>query len=76
MSGASPAISFEKGKRATAFCLNQGAFATVDAKVLAYGQRLTVGGVTCTSRRTGVTCIDQQTGHGFTAAREAFSPVG
>jgi hypothetical protein len=75
MSDASPAISFQKGKRATAYCLNQGVFAA-DTKVLAYGQRITVGGVTCTSRRTGVTCIDQQTGHGFTAAREAFTPVG
>lgn len=75
MSAATPAISFEKGKRATAYCLNQGVF-SAGTKVLAYGQRLTVNGVTCTSRRTGVTCIDQQTGHGFTAAREAFTPVG
>jgi hypothetical protein len=73
---ASSAISFEKGERATAYCLNQGAFTSVDTKVLAYGQRITVGGVTCTSRPTGVTCIDQQTGHGFTAAREGFTPVG
>ena len=76
MSSAVPAISFQGGERATAYCINQGAFVGGDSKVLPYGQRLTVGGVTCTSRRTGVTCIDQKTGHGFTAAREGFTPFG
>jgi uncharacterized protein DUF6636 len=40
------------------------------AKVLAYGHRVRVGVFTCTSRRTGLTCRNSRTGHGFFVSRE------
>ncbi len=39
-----------------------------DAPVLAYGQSVSVGGITCTSAETGMTCQNGQ-GHGFTIRR-------
>lgn len=36
--------------------------------VLGYGQSVSGGGVTCTSERTGMTCVNRQ-GHGFTVAK-------
>lgn len=38
------------------------------AFVLEYGQSITMGRVTCTSARTGMTCTNPE-GHGFTVAR-------
>ncbi len=72
----SPMISFTKGSAATADCSSQGIFGADQAKVLQYGQRITVGGVACTSRQSGVTCVETATGRGFKAAREGFAPVG
>jgi len=40
------------------------------AKVLAYGRSLRLGPYTCTSRRTGLTCRNRTTRHGFTISRE------
>jgi hypothetical protein len=40
------------------------------AMVLPYGGSITGGGVTCTSERTGMTCVNSQ-GHGFSVARAA-----
>jgi hypothetical protein len=39
------------------------------AKVLRYGRRLRVGNFTCTSRRTGLTCRNRHSNHGFTVSR-------
>jgi hypothetical protein len=38
------------------------------AVVLDYGKSLSLGGVTCTSASTGMTCTNRQ-GHGFTVAK-------
>lgn len=38
-------------------------------EVLPYGQSKTVGGYTCDSENTGVTCRDEATGKGFTVAK-------
>lgn len=40
-----------------------------DVEVLPYGESKTVGGFTCDSADTGVTCRDDATGKGFTVAR-------
>jgi hypothetical protein len=39
---------------------------------LAYGRSRSVGRFTCTSRTTGMTCINRHTGHGFELARERY----
>jgi hypothetical protein len=39
------------------------------ARVLGYGRSWRGGGITCTSRRTGVTCTNRS-GHGFFLSRE------
>lgn len=74
LGGSSPAIVFFQGQPADAYCSTQGMF-WADAPVLEYGQQLSVAGVTCTSRATGVTCVDENTGSGFTAARAGFVPL-
>ena len=40
--------------------------------VLPYGDDVEVGRFTCSSRETGVTCRDGNTGHGFFLARERY----
>ena len=45
-----------------------------NASVLAYGRSVVSSGITCTSEKTGMTCVNEE-GHGFTVARssqEAF----
>jgi len=45
-----------------------------NAPVLAYGRSVVGSGITCTSEKTGMTCVNDE-GHGFTLARrsqEAF----
>jgi hypothetical protein len=41
-------------------------------KVLAYGESMRRGPFSCTSEQTGVTCRNDDTGHGFTVSRESF----
>ena len=41
-------------------------------RTLAYGHSLRVGDIRCTSQRTGLTCVDLTSGHGFTVSRESF----
>lgn len=41
-------------------------------RVLAYGQSITVGDITCASATTGVTCTNSRTGHGFFVSRESY----
>ena len=48
-------------------CVTEGV-STEDAWVLPYGAALSLGGVTCTSLTTGMTCANAA-GHGFTLAR-------
>jgi hypothetical protein len=40
------------------------------APVLDYGRSITRWGLSCTSRRTGMTCTNAE-GHGFTVARRS-----
>ena len=39
---------------------------------LDYDKALRAESLVCTSRRTGMTCENEQTGHGFTLSREAY----
>lgn len=41
--------------------------------VLPYGQAITVGDVTCGSEESGVTCLDQSSGHGLFLSRAAYA---
>lgn len=41
--------------------------------VLPYGQAITVGDVTCGSDESGVTCLDQASGHGLFLSRAAYA---
>jgi hypothetical protein len=40
--------------------------------VLAYGRSRSVGRFTCTSRKSGMTCRNRRSGHGFTISRSAY----
>ncbi len=40
-------------------------------RILVYGTRIRVGGIVCTSRRTGLTCVNLQR-HGFTLSRQGY----
>jgi hypothetical protein len=50
-------------------CASDAAF--VNGPVLRYGHGYREGRFTCISRETGVTCTDDQTGHGFFISRES-----
>ncbi len=41
-------------------------------QLLAYGHALEIGDFRCTSLRTGLTCDNKATGHGFTLSRTAY----
>lgn len=41
-------------------------------RVLAYGQSVTTGPITCSSASTGMTCRDRRNGHGFFVSRDTF----
>jgi hypothetical protein len=40
-------------------------------RILAYGARRVIGGITCVSRTSGLTCTNQD-GHGFTLSRQRY----
>jgi len=70
----SPAIQIQTGQPVAGYCLSQGVF-NAGKRVLQYGEQITVGAVTCTSRRSGITCVERPSGRGFKASREAFLPI-
>jgi hypothetical protein len=41
-------------------------------RTIAYGHSLQIGAIRCSSQRTGLTCEDAASGHGFFASRESF----
>ena len=55
------------GRKGTPACAGD-TVASPDAMVLNYGQKVTLGGLTCRSARTGMTCLNPA-GHGFTLAK-------
>ena len=58
-------------KRAYWACVSDPATGSPDVPVLRYGHSRKVGHVRCTSRRTGMTCTNLKTRHGFRLARAA-----
>lgn len=75
MGGSSPAIEFFRDRPADSYCSREGMF-WAEARVLQYGERLSVDGVTCMARNTGVTCVEDASGFGFSAAKAGFHPIG
>ncbi|OLT50788.1 hypothetical protein [Cellulosimicrobium sp. CUA-896] len=49
--------------------------AAADVPVLPYGESRTVGGFTCDSANTGMTCRDDATGQGFTVAKAGIRSI-
>jgi hypothetical protein len=49
-----------------------GANGMSDVRSLPYGSSLTYGDVTFISQKSGVTCINTKTGHGFTIALDSY----
>ncbi len=43
-----------------------------NARTLDYGQKLSIGTITCDSAQVGITCTDASTGHYFRAARDSY----
>jgi len=42
------------------------------SQTLPYGESVRVGDFVCTSAQTGVRCVDEPSGHGFTLSRQAY----
>lgn len=61
------AIATVSGTRHT--CFHDGQFVGQDARILEYGQTISVGDLSCTSDVTGMTCF--YVSHGFAISREA-----
>ncbi|MFE3836953.1 DUF6636 domain-containing protein [Pseudogemmobacter sonorensis] len=57
----------EGGGKGRPICVGDAVY-NGNAIVLGYGQSISLGGVTCISERSGMTCTNRQ-GHGFTVAR-------
>lgn len=55
--------------RAGRNCVSDAIADPAKAKVLAYGRSVTLGGISCKSNRTGMSCRNKSR-HGFTLARE------
>ena len=55
------------GRKGTPACVGD-TVANPDAMVLNYGQEVSLGGLTCRSEKTGMTCLNPA-GHGFTLAK-------
>lgn len=62
-------LALERTGRARFVCA--GDTALNRGRAIAYGARITIGGIVCTSRRTGLTCVNVQ-GHGFTLSRQGY----
>ncbi|QXT62806.1 hypothetical protein [Tessaracoccus palaemonis] len=70
----SPVVAFSPDRGAATGCTEGRPFYGGD-RVLEYGQSLTVESLTCSSRTTGITCLDDDR-RGFTAARAGFITWG
>ena len=60
-------------KRAYWACVSDPATGSPDVPILHYGHSRTVGHVRCTSRRSGMTCTNLKTRHGFKLSRAAVT---
>lgn len=76
MATSGPEISMYPSGQASANCSSEGVFVDSAARVLHYGQHLTVGAITCSSTETGVHCTNELSGAGFSASKQGFTPHG
>ena len=63
-------ISLAPGEQAEFVCAGDTAFGPDE--VLPYGDSITAGVLRCESAKSGITCRDVQTGHGFSISLEAY----
>lgn len=61
-----------RGGRGHVVCAGDTALLGGDGPVLAYGQSRTEGRYRCTSRRSGMRCVNRRNGHGFVVSRERY----
>jgi hypothetical protein len=57
---------------ATGFACSGDSVINDDAAVLPYGQRTTLGSITCESREDGVRCVDAVSRHGFLIGKASY----
>jgi hypothetical protein len=65
------AVGVGKRGRASFLCVFDSAV-NPDSRVLRYGRTVRVGAFRCTSKRSGMTCRNVRSGHGFTLARDSY----
>jgi hypothetical protein len=63
-------ISLAPGGPAEFVCAGDTAFGADE--VLPYGESITAGPLRCESAESGITCRDDQSGHGFSISRQAY----
>lgn len=63
-------IGLGAGEPATFVCAGDTTLGRTE--VLDYGQSIARGSLQCDSAETGITCLDRNTGHGFTISREVY----
>lgn len=68
-----PIISLMRSGGTDVGCTHDGVYSSSNAPVLHYGQELTVGDISCTSRETGISCRSGSSGDSFNASRKSFT---
>ncbi|MCT7659592.1 DUF6636 domain-containing protein [Mycobacterium deserti] len=63
-------ISLAPGERAQFVCAGDTAFGA--DQVLPYGESIAADRLRCESAQSGITCLDSESGHGFSISREAY----
>jgi hypothetical protein len=61
----------DQGQRGQLSCVSD-TLVDPSLRVLAYGEAVQLGDITCVSRETGVRCEDAGSGHGFAVARASY----
>jgi hypothetical protein len=62
----------EVGKSGRGHVVCAGDTALAQGPVLGYGRKRSVGRFTCTSRTSGMSCVNRVTGHGFTISKQSY----
>jgi hypothetical protein len=65
-------VEVRRTEKAELACAGDTGFGVPPEPVLAYGDSITMGDFRCTSARTGVTCANTETKHGFQVSRSSY----
>jgi hypothetical protein len=65
-------IALHPGHGAEFICAGDTTIGGQQAQALAYGDSISAGSLVCESAEAGMTCRDNETGHGFSLSREAY----